>query len=138
VYAWENRVVAPRDPTTISFPEAQRMADAIWADMGLRYPPRVEPLPAQATATIATATRLSLQLPAQTPSWCLLHELAHAMSGTHDGQSDGHGPIFMGLYVQLLVRYLRLDQAEVLRSLRDAGISVVPGAVPVFWIPSRS
>ena len=44
------------------------MADAIWADMGLRYPPEVERLPAQATATVASATRLSLKLREQTPS----------------------------------------------------------------------
>ena len=42
VYAWENRVVAPRDPTTVGFSAAQRVVDAIWADMGLRYPPQVE------------------------------------------------------------------------------------------------
>ena len=108
------------------------MVDVIWADVGLRYPPIVEPLPAQATATMATATRLSLQLGVQTPSWCLLHELAHAMSGTYDGQSDGHGPIFMGLYVQLLVRYLRLEKAQLLRSLDDAGISVLSEVSPVF------
>lgn len=108
------------------------MVDAIWADLGLRYPPEVQRLPAQATATVASATRLSLQLREHTPSWCLLHELAHAMSATHDGQSDGHGPIFMGLYVQLLVRYLRLDQAALLQSLQHAGISVCPSARPIF------
>ena len=108
------------------------MVDAIWTDMGLRYPPEVERLPAQATATLASATRLSLKLREQTPAWCLLHELAHALSATHDGRSDGHGPIFMGLYVQLLVRYLRLDKAQLLHSLRAAGISVFSEASPVF------
>jgi hypothetical protein len=108
------------------------MVDAIWSDMGLRYPPAVERLPSQATATMASATRLFLTLPNETPSWCLLHELAHAMSATHDGQSDGHGTTFVGLYVQLLVRYLRLDETELLQSLQDDGISVLPGAQPVF------
>ena len=125
-------MVAPRDPTTVAFPAAQGMVDAIWADLGLRYPPATERLPVQATATIASATRLTLRLREQTPAWCLLHELAHSLSASHDGQSDGHGPIFMGLFVQLLVRYLRLDQTELLRSLRDAGISVRPNAAPVF------
>ena len=100
--------------------------------MGLRYPPQVERLPKQATATMARANRLSLRLREQTPSWCLLHELAHAMSATHDGQSDGHGPIFMGLYVQLLVRYLRLDRAELLQSLQNDGINILAEAAPVF------
>lgn len=54
------------------------------------------------------------------------------MSTTYDGHSDGHGPAFMGLYVQLLGRYLRLDEAELLRSLAVAGIQVHPHARPAF------
>jgi hypothetical protein len=34
------------------------------------------------------------------------------MTSTHDGASDGHGPRFMGLYLQLLDRYLRLPAAS--------------------------
>jgi hypothetical protein len=125
-------VVAARDATHIPFASAQPMVDAIWADLGLRYPPLVEPLARQATATIASADRLSLHLPEQTPSWCLLHELAHAMSTTQDGVSDGHGAVFMGLYVQLLVRYLRMERGPLLASLRSAGIAVCEDAAPVF------
>lgn len=132
VYAWEDRVVAPRDPTTIAFAGAQAMVCAIWADMGLLYPPKVENLPRQAKATVASANRLALFLPAQTPAWCLLHELAHAMSSTEDGSSDGHGPIFMGLYAKLLVRYLRLDESWLAASLREAGIAFDPAARPIF------
>jgi hypothetical protein len=54
------------------------------------------------------------------------------MSTTDDGRSDGHGPIFMGLYARMLVRYLRLDGASLLASLRDAGISIARDARPVF------
>ena len=110
----------------------QAMVNAIWADLGLRYPPAVEPLPRQATATTACADRLSLFLPERTPSWCLLHELAHAMTTTADGHSEGHGPAFVGVYVQLLSRYLRLDAAELRRSLQHAGIAVAWNARPVF------
>jgi len=127
--------VAPRDRTTIAFATAQAMVDAIWSDMDLRHPPVVERLPRHATATLASADRLSLCLPAQTPAWCLLHEIAHAMSTTDDGRSDGHGPVFMGLYVRLLVRYLRLDEPWLLASLRDAGISIERDARPPFLDP---
>ncbi len=41
-------------------------------------------------------------------------------------------PIFMGIYVQLLTRYLRLDEADLLRSLQDAGIGITRDARPVF------
>jgi hypothetical protein len=132
VYSWENRVVAPRDPTFFSFAAAQGMVDAIWSDMGLQYPPAVEPLPGQATTTVASANRLSILLPERTPSWCILHELAHAMTSTMDGQSDGHGSQFVGVYVKLLTRYLRLDLTDLVRSLRADNIRAAADARPLF------
>jgi hypothetical protein len=132
VYAWEDRVIAPRDRSRIPFPAAQGMVNAIWSETGLRYPPRVEPLPAQARTRVADADRLTLRLPRLAPSWHLLHELAHSMSTTHDGRSDGHGPVFMGIYLQLLGRYLRLDEVELLQSLAVAGIQAHANARPVF------
>ncbi len=132
VYAWENRVVAPRDPSFVSFPEAQAMVNAIWAERGLKYPPKVEALSTQAKATVASATRLSIFLSERTPSWCLLHEIAHSMTSTMDGESDGHGASFMGVYVRLLGRYLRLHPAELIRSLGLEGIYIDPDASPIF------
>ncbi len=127
--------MAPHDPTEVAFAAAQAMVDAIWADMGLRSPPAVEPLPPQATATLARANRLSVLLPPRTPAWCLLHELAHAMTSTAEGRSDGHGPAFMGVYVRLLARYLRLDPAALVRSAAEAGIAVATDARPMFLDP---
>jgi hypothetical protein len=132
VYSWEARVVAPRDPTTLPFSAAQAAIDAIWLDMGLRYPPAAARLPRQARSTLARADRLSVLLADLTPSWCLLHELAHAMTSHADGRSDGHGSQFMGIYVQLLARYLRLDRPMLIDSLRDARIEILGGARPVF------
>jgi hypothetical protein len=132
VYAWEDRVIAPRDTSTLPFAAAQGMVDAIWAEQGLRFPPRVEPLPRQARRSLGDATRLSIRLPERFASWLLLHELAHAMSSTHDGDSDGHGPIFMGLYLELITRYLRLPADALLASLEASGIAVAPGARAVF------
>ena len=132
VYAWEERFVAPRDPSSITFAQAQGMVDAIWAEMGLRFPPKVEPLPRQARSTVADANRLTIRLADVSPSWWLLHELAHAMTSTYDGQSDGHGPKFMGLYAQLLTRYLRVPTDALLTSLHAAGIAIDTQAAPVF------
>src|SRR4051794_27304225 len=131
-YGWEERFVAPRDPSSIAFAQAQGMVDAIWGEMGLRFPPKVEPLPRQARLTVADATRLSIRLADSSPSWWLLHELAHAMSTTHDGQSDSHGPVFMGLYARLLVRYLRVPIDALLTSLTAGGIEAYTQAEPVF------
>ena len=132
VYAWEEQFVAPRDPSSIAFEQAQGMVDTIWAEMGLRFPPKVEPLPRQARSTVADANRLTIRLADVSPSWWLLHELAHAMTSTFDGQSDGHGPKFMGLYAQLLTRYLRVPTDALLKSLLKAGVAIDTQAAPVF------
>ncbi len=116
----------------IAFPAAQAMVNAIWSDMGLRYPPVVEGLSRRTSRTIASANRLSLFLPAKTPAWCLLHEIAHAMTTTMDGHSDGHGAVFIGIYVHLLTRYLRMDEVALMQSLQKAGIRVALDAHPVF------
>jgi hypothetical protein len=108
------------------------MVDAIWSDMDLRYSPAVERLPGHASATIARANRLSLFLSDPIPAWCLLHEITHAMTTTADGLADGHGPNFMGIYLRLLVRYLRCDEKEMRRSLQEAAIIVARDARPVF------
>ena len=61
-----------------------------------------------------------------------LHELAHAMTSTAEGESAGHGPAFVGLYLRLLVRHARMPEAELIASLRAAGIGFDPAARPVF------
>ena len=132
VYGWEDRVVVPHDRTTIPIAAAQAMVDAIWAEMALLYPPRVEPLPTAVRRRLADANRLTVRLPAETPSWCLLHELAHAMTSEHDGCSDGHGPSFMAIYVELLCRYMRFDAAYLKATAAEAGILVAATAKPSF------
>ena len=132
VYTWEEQFIAPRDPSLIELGQAQGMIDAIWAETGLRFPPKVERLPRQSRSTMADASRLSIRLTGSSPSWCLLHELAHAMSSTHDGHSDGNGPTFMGLYAQLLIRYLRVPIDTLLQSLEAARIETDMQAKPVF------
>jgi hypothetical protein len=132
VYAWEESFIALRDSSSVTFAQAQGVVDAIWADMALRFPPKVIRLPRQSRTTVADATRLSIRLADTTPSWCLLHELAHAMSSTHEGDSDGHGPRFMGLYAQMLIRYLRVPPDVLRKSLHDANIEVDMDAIPVF------
>jgi hypothetical protein len=132
VYAWEDAELAPRGGGPLPYAQAQPMVDAIWRELGLRHPPAVEPLPRQSRRLQADANRLRLRLPAEWPAWLLLHELAHALSSTAEGASDGHGARFMGLYVQLLERYLRLPAAVLAPSLAAAGIAWDPAARPLF------
>jgi hypothetical protein len=132
VYAWEDQVVGRGDKTAIPFAAAQGMVDAIWSDLDLRFPPKAEALPKQSRRLQADATRLRIRLPDSFPSWLLLHELGHALTSSHDGVSDGHGPAFMGIYIRLLVRYARLPEAELLQSAEAAGIRVTRDATPSF------
>ena len=132
LYAWEDSVVAPRDASLVPFAQLQALVDHVWATEGLRYPPRVRPLPRQARRTVARATRLAIEAPPVLPTWVLLHELAHCMTSTAEGGNDGHGPRFVGLYLQLLVRHARMPEAELAASLMAAGIPWDAAARPVF------
>lgn len=132
VYAWENRVIAPLAPGVVSFGEAKGMVNAIWAETGLKYPPAVEPLPKQARVTVASANRLVIFLPGTTASWCLLNEIAHAMTSTAEGNSHGHGKIFMGIYVQLILRYLKIEVNTLMHTLDNLGVELNSDARPLF------
>ncbi len=133
LYAWEDAVVAPRDRSLVPFARLQALVDHVWTGEGLRFPPRVRPLPGQARGrTIARATRLAIEVPPELPSWVLLHELAHALTSTAEGDHAGHGPAFVGMYLHLLVRYARLDAEALAASLAAAGIAFEPNPRPAF------
>jgi hypothetical protein len=137
VYAWEEEAVVPHGQAPIPFTVVQGVVDAIWAEMGLRWPPKVEPLPRQARRLQGTGSRLALRLPDPVPAFLLFHELAHALSSSAEGKTDGHGPRFVGLYLQLLTRYLRLPEDGLLRSLEVHHVVVDRTAVPAFLADGR-
>jgi hypothetical protein len=132
LYAWEDAEVAPRDASHVPFAHLQLLVDHVWAAEGLRFPPRVRRLPRQARATMARASRLAIEAPAELPTWILLHELAHAMSSTADGVSAGHGPAFVGLYLHLLVRHGGMPRPVLEASLAAAGIGFEAAPLPAF------
>jgi hypothetical protein len=88
-----------------------------------RFLPVVEPLAPQARVTIASANRLSIFSAEQTPSWCILHEIAHAMTSTADGNFDGNGANFIRIYLRLIVRYLRRSPDELQQTIQDNGLN---------------
>jgi len=131
LYAWENRVVAALDRSVVPFERMQGIVDYVWATEGLQWPPRVRPRRAS-KATLATGSRLAIEAPASLPSWILLHEIAHALTSTAEGASDGHGPDFVGTYLRLLVRHCRMDRAMLEQTLAADGIRWNPYARPAF------
>lgn len=131
VYAWEDRAVAPRDRSQVPFARMQALVDHVWSAEGLRWPPLVRYRRAT-RATLATGSRLAIEAPDSLPSWVLLHEMAHAFTDPGDGMPHaGHGPDFLGLYVHLLVRHARLDEAMLAASLAAAGLAWNLAARPV-------
>ncbi|MBR0652668.1 hypothetical protein GXW78_23625 [Roseomonas terrae] len=122
VYAWENRVVAPRDRSIVPFGQMQALVDHVWAAEGLAWPPRMRPRKAS-RGVLATGSRLAIEAPESLPSWVLLHEIAHAMTSTADGDGAGHGPDFVGVYVRLLVQHCRLDEELLSETLAADGIA---------------
>jgi hypothetical protein len=112
----------------------QALVDHVWTAEGLAWPPRVRPRKAT-RATLATGSRLAIEAPESLPSWILLHEVAHAMTSTADGRGAAHGPDFVGIYVGLLVRHCRLDEAMLTATLAAAGIRWNPKARPWFLDP---
>jgi hypothetical protein len=58
----------------------------------------------------------------------VLHEAAHCINQQRKG--DKHGPVFVRLYIQLLATYMKLDEAELVRSAKAAKLKVA-GHQPV-------
>jgi hypothetical protein len=132
LYAWEDAEVAPRDRSLVPCAQLQALVDHVWQAEGLRFPPRIRPLPRQARRTVARATRTAIEAPAELPTWVLLHEIAHALTSTAEDESDGHGPLFVGMYLRLLARYARMDGAALEASLARAGIAFERDPRPAF------
>jgi len=79
------------------------------------------------------------------PRWArsmpvVLHESGHAINsqrGTNGAPyGDKHGPVFLRLFIQLLATYMKLDEADLVRSAKAAGLKVA-GHQPVRRIAAR-
>jgi hypothetical protein len=128
VYRWEGKEVAPHDKTIVLFDNIQSIVNYVWADFGLEHPPLVGKQFHKKT-TKADATRLVVRFGEKTHTWIILHELSHSATSLCSGESNHHGSLFMGIYLQLLHRYLHLDLIE---SAKQAGLHIKEDAIPVF------
>jgi hypothetical protein len=131
VYNWENLNIAPKDRTPVRFENIKHIVDFVWSSQGLEYPPQVILIPKQ-NHNCGDATRTTVRFREETQTWIILHELSHSMSSLCDDRSNQHGALFMGLYCQLLSKYLNMDFAELIKSATDFGLRVKPDAKPAF------
>lgn len=54
------------------------------------------------------------------------------MSGHEEGYLDWHGPIFVGNYIRLLEKYMRIPRLHLIASATAAGLDFDLNAKPVF------
>ena len=134
VYRWEDQHVGPKDTKPISFDVAKVVVNYVWSKAGLKYPPRVELLPAQTRRKMGCANRSKIQLLPNICTWVVLHEIAHSMNTTNDENDfgDGHGPNYVGIYMKLLAEHNIVPLPLLMFTATQAGIDFNLQAQPLF------
>lgn len=115
VYRWERAYVAPRDQSQVPFDAIQPIVNHVWPTP---HPPIVRPL-AKTDRNLGKGHRLRVRFPitAPTPTWIILHEVAHALT-----PGARHGPDYVGAYMQLLNRYLGVPLPLLFHSARKSNV----------------
>lgn len=133
-YKWERENIHNHDFSTVRISEAQKLVDYIWKNEGLSYPPIVKRLDPSNTARSGCANRRHVRLLETVGTATLIHELAHSMTITIDGNiPDGgaHGPIFVGVYMKLLTEYMKIPLSFLTKTADKAGVRYDLNAKPV-------
>lgn len=131
VYRWENEHIHSIDTQCLSVEEAQDWVDFIWANIGRTHPPVVS-INKRYRAKAATGWRLKLEfMPGMLTRSIIIHELTHALynDGTRESEilqtdSDGHGPLYVGSYVNLLIRFMKFNLIVMQYTLNEAKVDV--------------
>jgi hypothetical protein len=138
VYRWERAALHPHDRSSLDEQTARAVVNHVWSDMGLLYPPKVtfKDIPDG-----GWGTRTELTFRPNPNHVILFHEMAHAMdtsleveAGEYGMRPQGeslsgscHDQNFLGLYVNLLDRYMRtaaFNKLWLMKTLQDQGLSL--------------
>lgn len=130
VYNWQDRYL--NDRSVVPIDQAQNLVNYLWAEFGLKYPPLVEPIHVNTKRWAGTANRNVICLQPTVATRTIVHEVAHSMTMTLDGDSCGHGPFFMGVYAKLLDHTRIMSIPEALYTCKLAGVDINIMAQPVF------
>lgn len=131
VYKWEMKAIAPHDYTKVDFNAIEAIVKYVWDNEGLKYPPIVKLMAKQKLAG-GTGNRNIVQFPESTYTWIILHELSHAMTCNVNGESNQHGALFLGIYMQLASRYLKIPMNILTESADKDGLRFNLEAKPAF------
>src|SRR5262249_9793146 len=114
VYDWEDAVIKPRCKGMVQFENSQTYIDGVWMACGWERPPKALPMPRRTRKVLASGTFGWIKLPRKVAAWVILHELAHSLT------DDGHGPNFVGMYINLLERVEKLPKLMTMYTLKEA------------------
>ncbi len=120
VYRWENKL-----PTGewLTFDEIEAYVLTVWEKEGLQWPPFVQKMHKNEKTNAGSATRCHMHFPEEgADEQTILHELAHVMTATAHGHCDGHGPMFVGVYMRLLCEHLATPLFQTMYTAQAAGI----------------
>jgi len=131
VYNWERTYVASHDRNIVHFEFIQNIVNWVWEKEGLKYPPLVKKL-SKHNNHAGSACRTCVRFKEKTYTWIIFHELAHAMTSDIEHRSNHHGALFMGIYIQLLARYLKISYSDLVSSALKSNLRVKLDAKPIF------
>jgi len=122
-YKWENAQVIRPDEKQIAFEKLQKIVDKVWEKEGLpNPPPQVVLLDPRNTTLWAEATRHEIRVTTEgLKKTVLMHEIAHSMLISNPRLAH-HGPRWVGVYVDLLVRHCRMKRKDLETSLMESGV----------------
>jgi len=131
-YLWEMLHVHPYDTKLIPFHQITSIVDYVWTQEGLLFPPKVEILSKSKSWAKGCRTELLFRIDKLPNTSVILHELSHSMTFDHNMNGNHHGALFMGIYIQLLKRYMNMDSFKLIKSAEDLGLKVKIDAKPIF------
>ena len=134
VYDWEQRVGNHlfKLPKMFLFEEIQEYVDHVWSEMGLKYPPAVEAMHGK-NQNLGEASRLAVYFPKNenTAQQTIIHELAHSMTRNIHDSSLHHGPGFVGMYMELMIKFMNADRYYLWFSAEKEGVKFQKFMKPV-------
>ena len=135
VYAWEQEHIAPKDKSSVDLDTARAIVQYIWKGEGIQYPPQVKYLATQSRKG-GQANRSNIWLPPKSPTWVIIHEIAHSMNDSNDQiealDADGHGPNYMGIYMKLLAKHLNISLPLMMFTAKQSKLDFNLAACPLF------
>ena len=128
VYDWENKILPGYDKSLVVFDDIQTIVNYVWEDQGLKYPPIIEPLFKGNKKAWARGCRETLYFFVEDryPTWVILHEMTHALT------NDLHGPDFVGIYMRLLTKYLKVPLPVLTYTAQNANVNYNITSKPYF------